>query len=102
MRGVSLLQGLYDEYHPHKEEAVAFESVCYRLGRACELAGDRSKADVYYREAKDLILTRPLSFQVFETVDPLMNAFYVRTIRKIYWNSCLYGRRLSSSITTIS
>lgn len=75
MRGVSLLQGLYDEYHPHKEEAVAFESVCYRLGRACELAGDRSKADVYYREAKDLILTRPLSFQVFETVDPLMNAF---------------------------
>lgn len=74
-RGVSLLQVLHDEYYPHKEEAVAFEAVCYRLGRAYELAGDRLRADMYYREAKDMILSRPVSFQLFETADPLMNAF---------------------------
>lgn len=74
-RGISLLQGLYDEYYPQKEEAVAFEAVCCRLGRAYELADNRLKADMYYREAKDMILSRPISFQLFETADPLMNAF---------------------------
>ena len=74
-RGIGLLQGLHDEYYPHKEQAVAFESVCYRLGKAYESAGNRSKADVYYREAKEMILSRPVSFQLFETANPLMSTF---------------------------
>lgn len=74
-RGISMLQGLYDEYYLHKEQAVTFESVCYRLGRAYELAGNYSKADIYYREAKDVILSRPVSYQLFETADPLMSTF---------------------------
>ena len=47
-------------------------NVFFACTKPVSVTGDR---DVYYREAKDLILTRPLSFQVFETVDPLMNAF---------------------------
>lgn len=74
-RGIGLLQGLYDEYYPYKEEAVSFESVCYRLGRAYELAGNRPKADVYYQEAKDMVLSRPVSYQMFETANPLMGTF---------------------------
>lgn len=74
-QGIGLLQGLHDEYYPYKEQTVDFESVCYRLGRAYEQAGYRPKADVYYQEAKEMILSRPVSFQLFETADPLMNAF---------------------------
>lgn len=74
-QSVALLQGLYDDYHSHKEETVAFESVCFRLGKAYDMAGDKKKADFYYQESKDLILARPVSFQQFETTEPLMSAF---------------------------
>lgn len=74
-RSIELLQSLYDDYHTHKEETVSFESVCFRLGKAYERAGDPKKADFYYQEAKDLILTRPVSFQLFETSEPLMSTY---------------------------
>lgn len=74
-RSIELLQSLYDDYHAHKEETVSFESVCFRLGKAYERAGDPKKADFYYQEAKDLILTRPVSFQLFETSEPLMSTY---------------------------
>ena len=74
-RSIELLQSLYDDYHAHKEETVSFESVCFRLGKAYERAGDPKKADFYYHEAKDLILTRPVSFQLFETSEPLMSTY---------------------------
>lgn len=74
-RSISLLQSLYDDYHAHKGETVSFESVCFRLGKAYERAGDQKKANFYYQEAKDLILARPLSFQMFETSEPLMSTF---------------------------
>lgn len=74
-RSIELLQSLYDDYHAHRSEAVAFESVCFRLGKAYERAGEPKKADFYYQEAKDLILARPLSFQLFETSEPLMSTF---------------------------
>lgn len=74
-RSITLLQGLYDDYQGHKDDAVAFESVCFRLGKAYEQAGEKRKANYYYQEAKDLILARPTSFQLFETSDPLMNTF---------------------------
>lgn len=74
-RSIELLQSLYDDYHTQKEETVSFESVCFRLGKAYERAGDPKKADFYYQEAKDLILTRPVSFQLFETSEPLMSTY---------------------------
>ena len=74
-RSIELLQSLYDDYHAHKEETVSFESVCFRLGKAYERAGDPKKADFYYQEAKDLILIRPVSFQLFETSEPLMSTY---------------------------
>lgn len=74
-RSIELLQSLYDDYHTQKEETVSFESVCFRLGKAYERAGDPKKADFYYQEAKDLILTRPISFQLFETSEPLMSTY---------------------------
>lgn len=74
-RAIDLLQGLYDEYHPSKDKTVAFESVCFRLGRAYDLAGRKDKAMLYYNEAKDMILVRPVSFQMFETAEPLMQVF---------------------------
>lgn len=74
-RSIELLQSLYDDYHAHKEETVSFESVCFRLGKAYERAGDPKKADFYYQETKDLILTRPVSFQLFETSEPLMSTY---------------------------
>lgn len=74
-RSIELLQSLYDDYHAHKEETVSFESVCFRLGKAYERAGDPKKADFYYQEAKKLILTRPVSFQLFETSEPLMSTY---------------------------
>lgn len=74
-RSIELLQSLYDDYHAHKEETVSFESVCFRLGKAYERAGDSKKADFYYQEAKKLILTRPVSFQLFETSEPLMSTY---------------------------
>lgn len=72
---INLLQGLYDEYHSFKDDAVAFESVCFRLGRAYDLAGKKNIAMQYYDEAKDMIIARPVSFQMFETADPLMKSF---------------------------
>lgn len=74
-RSIELLQSLYDDYHTQKEETVSFESVCFRLGKAYERAGDPKKADFYYQEAKKLILTRPVSFQLFETSEPLMSTY---------------------------
>lgn len=74
-QSIALLQGLYNDYQGHKDDAVAFESVCFRLGKAYERAGEKKKANYYYQEAKDLILARPTSFQLFETSDPLMNTF---------------------------
>lgn len=74
-QGIDLLQELHDEYYPYKEQAVSFESVCYRLGKAYDSAGNRSKADMYYCEAKEMILSRPVSFQLFETAEPLMSTF---------------------------
>ena len=55
-RAIALLQGLYDEYAPHKEQAVSFEAVCFRLGRAYERAGDKENAMRYYDESKNLIM----------------------------------------------
>uniref|UniRef100_UPI003AB55D6F helix-turn-helix domain-containing protein n=1 Tax=Phocaeicola coprophilus TaxID=387090 RepID=UPI003AB55D6F len=73
-RAIDILQGLYDEYAIHKEQAVSFEAVCFRLGRAYELAGDKKKAMHYYNEAKELIMaSQPVSYQ-FEVAEPLMNA----------------------------
>lgn len=72
---IGLLQGLYDEYQPNGEQVVAFESVCFRLGRAYDLAGKTTEAWKYYEEAKDKILLKPISFQLFETSSPLMNIF---------------------------
>lgn len=74
-RSIELLQSLYDDYHARKEETVSFESVCFRLGKAYERAGDPKKAKLYYLEAKNLILARPLSFHLFETSEPLMSTF---------------------------
>lgn len=72
---IALLQGLYDEYAPHKEQAVSFESVCFRLGRAYELAGDDKKAMYYYNESKNLMMgVQPASY-LFEVAEPLMTAF---------------------------
>lgn len=74
-RAIALLQGLYDEYAPHKEQAVSFEAVCFRLGKAYEKAGDEKKAMHYYNESKKLIMAaQPSSYQ-FEVAEPLMNVF---------------------------
>lgn len=72
---ISLLQELHDEYYPYKEQAVSFESVCFRLGRAYDLAGDGTKADHYYGEARKLIMSKPVNYQLFEVVDPLMGVY---------------------------
>lgn len=61
-RAIALLQGLYDEYAPHKEQAVSFESVCFRLGRAYELAGDEKNAMRYYDESKKLLMATQAGF----------------------------------------
>lgn len=74
-RSIVILQGLYDDYHAHKKETVAFESVCFRLGKAYERAGDMEKAKFYYQQSKDLILSRSVSFQLFEVSEPLMSTF---------------------------
>lgn len=74
-KSISILQGLYDDYHAHKDETVAFESVCFRLGKAYEQAGEKNKAKFYYQQSKDLVLARPVSFQLFETSEPLMSLF---------------------------
>lgn len=71
-RAVGLLQELHDEYYPYKDQAVSFEAVCFRLGRAYDLAGDGKKADRYYKETKELIVSKPASYQLFEVADPLM------------------------------
>lgn len=74
-RAIALLQGLYDEYAPHKEQAVSFEAVCFRLGRAYEWAGDKENAMRYYDESKNLIMAaQPVSYQ-FEVAEPLMKSF---------------------------
>lgn len=74
-RAIALLQGLYDEYAPHKEQAVSFEAVCFRLGRAYERAGDKENAMRYLGEAKRLIMAaQPVSYQ-FEVAEPLMKSF---------------------------
>ncbi len=72
---IHLLQALYDEYYPYRAQAVSFESVCFRLGRAYDLAGDGKKADRYYDEAKELIVSKPVNYQLFEVVDPLMSVY---------------------------
>lgn len=74
-RAIALLQGLYDEYAPHKEQAVSFEAVCFRLGRAYERAGNKENAMRYYGESKNLIMAaQPVSYQ-FEVAEPLMKSF---------------------------
>lgn len=74
-RAIALLQGLYDEYAPHKEQAVSFEAVCFRLGRAYERAEDKENAMRYYGESKNLIMAaQPVSYQ-FEVAEPLMKSF---------------------------
>lgn len=72
---IALLQGLYDEYAPHKEQAVSFESVCFRLGRAYELAGDDKRAMYYYNESKNLMMGAQPASYLFEVAEPLMTVF---------------------------
>lgn len=74
-RAIELLQGLYDEYSPYKEQAVSFESVCFRLGRAYDLAGDRERAIRYYNEAKHIIMESKPAPHLYEVASPLMDIF---------------------------
>ena len=74
-RAIGILQGLYDEYHPVRESAVSFETVCFRLGRAYDLAGDEDKAARYYNESKDMIIAQPVTYQLFEVANPLMDTY---------------------------
>lgn len=74
-RAIDLLQGLHDEYYPYRDQAVSFESVCFRLGHAYDLAGNKEKAARYYDEAKDLIAAKPAAHQMFEVVGPLMDYY---------------------------
>lgn len=74
-RAIELLQGLYDEYSPYKEQAVSFEGVCFRLGRAYDLAGDRERAIHYYNEAKHIIMEARPAPHLYEVASPLMDIF---------------------------
>lgn len=80
---IGILQGLYDEYYPVKEGAVSFETVCFRLGRAYDLAGDEKRAARYYNESKDMIMAQPVSYQLFEVANPLMDT-YLRKNDKVH------------------
>lgn len=75
-RAIELLQGLYDEYYPYRDQAISFESVCLRLGRAYDLAGNDEQAIHYYDETKKLVVAKPAAHQMFEVVAPLMD-FYL-------------------------
>lgn len=74
-RAIGLLQELHDEYYPYREQAISFEAVCFRLGRAYDLAGDEKKANRYYDEAGELIASKPANYQLFEMADPLMAVY---------------------------
>lgn len=74
-RAIELLQGLYDEYAPYKNQAVSFESVCFRLGRAYELAGDKKKAMRYYDESRLMIMNEKPAPHLYEVAEPLMEVF---------------------------
>lgn len=74
-RAIGLLQELHDEYYPYRDQAISFESVCFRLGRAYDLAGDGKKARRYYNEAKGLIVSKPANYQLFEVADSLMDVY---------------------------
>lgn len=84
-QAINLLQELHDEYYPYKDQAVSFESVCFRLGRAYDLAGDGKKADHYYDEAKELIVAKPANYQLFEGVAPLMGVYMEKGRKKEAW-----------------
>lgn len=73
-KALVMLQGLYDEYRPHCKQVVAFETVCFRLGKAYELLGKVTKAKQYYAEAASMIVAQPAVYQLFEVTDPLMNS----------------------------
>lgn len=81
-RAIDLLQELHDEYYPYRDQAVSFESVCFRLGRAYDLAGDGKKAGRYYDEAKELIMAKPANYQLFEVADPLMDAYWEKGMKE--------------------
>lgn len=84
-RAIRLLQELHDEYYSCRDQAVSFESVCYRLGRAYDLAGDPKKAGRYYDEAKELIVSKPVNYQLFEVADSLMGIYLGRGAKDKVW-----------------
>lgn len=73
-KAIVMLQGLYDEYHPYRRQMVAFETVCFRLGRAYELSGKVSRAKHYYAETVSMVIAQPTAYQLFEVTDPLMES----------------------------